>query len=621
MTMRRGLVVFLVLALGACGSKKAEPGSGPGGAPAKPTTGTLGGGTRDATKSLWQLAPDEAIMGVVIAPGAGKTAAERFTAIATELRARGLGQLVDGFLKEIEAKELGFAIDDVAAWRTKGGIDLARPAALFMSVKPEGGGRERPYVLVPVVDRVAFRALTKMEQKTVGGLDVDQGSNDKPTCTQHGDQYLCADDVAGLERMIKPHTSPLAELAAGLPAEGHGDATLIVDLARIPEAQRELADMARMFGTMTSAGGALRLVDDGLWAHGWAAGSFGGPVALATRARTTPVTLSGQTGGAGMILRVLMDPAPLLATAPARMPLPGTSIDMREGYLDQLTGEVQIAGGGQEQLAGQILVGIKDASKVGTTVRDLCGLAKLGLAQQKPSPITIEAAENRCSGTVDLAAVATQTGLDAAQSKGLPTLPFDLRTTPGLLSLTVGTAIDRKGDARTLAGHADTQAMLGDAPTTVVFWQRTFDPELDRLPPFLTETLTRALDGQMLRQWIDLVQEWIYEVGVHGAVTATRWTFTARITTFSGDAPAARAAYATARKLPWAQRQAAMTKVAADFPGTRTAQRAKVEAQGGSGFYTSPLGFMAFGAVMAVRSRGDVPPVEPLGDFEPARQP
>ncbi len=198
----------LALAL-ACGKKNEESGPAPGSQPASaPTAGNAvtppapGEPAHVAppprpqpadTTSLWALAPTDATFGFVIGDGVGLRALRALNHLYAKVADKPFAKkLVDQIA---EARKQSFDFLDEAAYKGPG-IDLSKGMAVFV-----GAGFDKPLLMVlPIVDRQAFRTLSHGKVDKIGDREVDR--LDDVICLP-GDRYICAESIDLIDSVLE----------------------------------------------------------------------------------------------------------------------------------------------------------------------------------------------------------------------------------------------------------------------------------------------------------------------------------------------------------------------------------------------------------------------------------
>jgi hypothetical protein len=589
--MKRWILAALVAAAvaqaSACGGKKkdaAKDGTGKTaastdtGKPALPPGPPPPAPHADVTSALWAFAPADAIFGVVLGDGVPAKLRASARAILDDVGERPFGKHLHAAL-EMGRQELGFDPLDAAGWKSMG-IDDAKGAAVFISLGalPRKTAKEKEdnahtLMILPVVDRVAFRTKVKAKTETVDGKEYDRLADDL-LCAPVGERYFCAKNAADLARAGTPHDGKLAAAVKAMPAESRGDFELYGDLAGIPDAADELARLAP-FGKIEAAGITMRLEPDGLLLRGWSKGAPDGPIGQALRSQPPRADFAGKSGASATLVRLSMaNPKILFAEVDEHMPVGG--VDLRTDLVDQLTGELQLLSAGKGLVAGVIMVGIADAAKVTGAIKSVCAVGKTSIGRPRMPIKSLDLNDAGCKGTLDFA--------DVVPGLTLPVLPFDLKVDGKQIVATIGDVDPARlaGNAADDAGSFETHAMLA-GPSTFVSWSRSLDLDYDGMPP---EVLAQMKKNEPLvlmdaTSWFSTA---VYEIGTVGTVDATGATLVVRVTTFAGDPPEARAAYIEAIKkrhdLDRTGYTAALVELARKYPATKAGKRAKLESEG-----------------------------------------
>jgi hypothetical protein len=577
--MMRWLVVALALgaALG-CGKKKqAAPGE-PGQQPATGAGATAPGGGAapgpapwtDTTTALWAFAPPDAAFGLVIGDGVGEAAR---VATKTQIDAVATSAWAEQMMKALaEAREeLGFDPMDPAGW-AKIGIDLKKGVALF--VTPGAGDEERPLAILPVVDRAAFRKKAEGKVETIDGKEIDRIDEDM-VCMPKAERYLCAKTVADIEAAAKAHESKLAEKVKALPKDGRGDVEIYADLERIPDAKEALAELGPV-GSIAAAGGAARMLPDGIVVRGWAKGAMTGDVGRALQA-TAPRPEFDLRGGAVSLMRMVIPPK-LTFLRELDDAMPASNVDLRKDLFEQLTGEIAAVTAGKGLAAGALLLGLEDGERVKTALKNLCGMAAAFVAKPGSPVAKLDVTERGCKAELAFGPLEADLG-------ALPNLPLEIGVDGKVLALWVG-EVDLgklKASGPSEAGSWETQQMLG-APASFLMWTRGLDVDVTLLPPKLQEMVIASKEGRMLIDGWTHAAATIYEIGAALAVNPDGASMVFRVTTFAGDPAEAIAAYRAAldkrRGGDGEGARAALAEVAKKWPESKSGKRAALATRG-----------------------------------------
>jgi hypothetical protein len=571
-------LVVVAATASSCGKKKDSTVASDAGKPAatgSTTPGAAAAGARaDVTSALWAYAPANASFGLVLGDGVGNRVRLSAKAMFEEVGARPIGAIVTGKLAELR-KDIGFDPLDEAGWKSVG-LDPSKGFAIFVDLsQATGKDKERPVMVLPVVDRAAFRVLAKAKVETVDGKEVDT-LDGGVRCLPVADRYFCAKELADIDAATKPHDSKLAAAVKALPADARGDLELYADVTTMPDFAAQTQKMA-MFGKIETTGLALRVENDGFLLRGWTKGAVDGPVGTALRAGAPRADFASQTGGAATVMRFTMDPKFLFQAVPAQLPLGG--VDLRTDLVDQLTGEFQFVSAGKGLIAGTILAGVEDTAKVTGALKSVCAIGKASIGQ-KQSPITrLDLDDKGCKGEISLAQFEKQMAMT------VPPIPFSLAVEGKLLVLRVGDVDPARaaGNAADDAGSGETRALLA-TPATFMAWSRSTDLDLDAVPSRLVTELKKQEATALLFDAISYLGLTVYESGLGVTVSGDGASLLLRVTTFGGDPAEARAAYLAAldkRKAgDRAGYLAALGEVAKKFPATKFGKRARLEAEG-----------------------------------------
>jgi hypothetical protein len=523
----------------------------------------------DTTSRLWAYAPADAAVGFVLGDGVGERLRDVGKSVFEQLASRPMGAEMVKAMAEAR-KELGFDPFDAAGWKTIG-VDISKGAAMFVS--PRDGAEPVPLLILPIVDRAAFRAKTKGKVETIDGREVDRHDDDM-ICLP-GEVYACGKTLADIDAGVKPHDSKLAGTIKALPARRRGDFEAWGDLTAFPEIKDDMAEMA-MFGRVDNAGMVVRMEPDGMNMNLWAGGDFNGPIGKAVRSEKPSAEIAGLTGKSATVTRFKVPMALLLTQAPPSLPLAG--VDARKDLLDQLSGEVLVTTTGKGLLAGGIVFGVLDAGKVGPVVKAACEELK------KLAPASGGILANL---TVNDAGCVGELSFDGVAKLYLPSLPFALALEGKTLALWLG-GTDHKlaaGDASKDAMSVEARDMLA-GPTTAVFWTRSYDFDFEgvlELVPAdkraeVRKQLGPALDG------ITWVASSLAEVAMAVTIGETDSEVAYRLVTFAADPAEAQTMWKTAHEKRQGGDRAAwtagITELAKKYPDSRAGKRAQLELDG-----------------------------------------
>jgi len=538
----------------------------------------------DTTSALWALAPESAAFGLVIGDGVGEKFRAAMKLHVEDLSGKPFGAPVAEMMKEMR-EEIGFDPLDPAGWKSMG-IDPAKGMAFYAS--EDAKGEEHPVLVLPVVDRAAFRAKTKGKTETLEGKEVDRIEDDM-ICLP-GDLYVCGKHLADIVA-VKAGETALTKAVKAMPAARRGDVELYVDLTKFPEAKEELAELAPV-GSVETVGFAARLEDDGFSLRAWGNGKVDGPVGKALLGGKATKGVTGKSGHAATVSRMVLPMALLTAEMPDTMP--AGSVDLRKDLIDQMTGEVQTTTTGKGLLAGTIMLGIEDDAKVATAVGALCELAKGAAPATNGLVAKVEPGDKKC--TVELSFATMK---DELAGLTVPNLTVVLAVDGKSLQLLVGDVDPAKlaGSAADDAGSAEAKEILGGSPIAAM-WTRGLDLDVGAVP--VPAELKAAIPYDVIVAGLDWVASTIAEVAFGVTFTEGGAELLVRITTFGGDPPAARAAYVAA---PEKRRRgdrhgwkAAVAQLAKAPKGPHVGARAQLEIDGTP---TLGLGSFIVGGVVA----------------------
>lgn len=473
----------------------------------------------EASSGLWALAPAQSATGIVIGDGAPRrwlTAGKAIWELGMALPAA--RPLLEKAKAEAMKESPPFDPWDLGAYG-KNGIDLDKGAAIFLDERSD----DPLLIVLPVGDRKAFRTLVKATTTNEGGREVDTFGDKDVKCVEAASRYLCAKDLAIVDAAAAKHDSTLASELAKVAPEKRGDLEVYFkNPDQDPDEPSVVIATARVDAT-------------GLVARFDVRGAFVAKTMGALKPAAAPKAFNALAGGAGLVIRGHVDPAPILAMsgAPATMPIPG-GVDARTDFVDQLSGDYQLSVAGM--LATTFALSVKDGARVTKAISTLCELAK---SQVAGAPVQI-----KDLGFKDGACSAEITDPSLAMALGGKGLKVRLGVEDGLLVLGIGEKRVGTGDAVSEAGAPETVAAL-NGPTTGVYWMRGLDllGAAPQISAMLGMVPPDARAGLELASWLGAH---VYEVMASANVTDAGVDGVFRVTTFGGDPPGAQAAYAAA---------------------------------------------------------------------------
>jgi hypothetical protein len=535
-------------------------------------------GTRVA--ALWELAPADAVAGVVVHDGAlGRALALWADADRSPGRVA-LEELLQ------ERGKLPFGPLSPEAW-TGAGLDPQKGAAAFSFADKKRGA----LLVLPVTDRAAFRRAFGLLTRPEGDREVDQ-LNDETVCEPAAGRYLCARGVEAIAAAAAPHASPLAKGAEEI--EEHGEVELQVS--------RDAPDVTHFNhgpdspGWVTGIAGAFHLRDDGASLHLRARGSLATPRARGLYAAPPPPALVAAARGAASVGRIHVDPALLLPPAPQVEP------EVRSELIEQLTGDAEMIPAGAGFAGATILLPVHDAPRVEAFVKKRCAESAAGK-------------ERRPLGDFKVTRHGCAAAFDASRQLipvKIPVVPVAVTVADGRLVVVIGDPGKDppagRGDRPPVDGAA-TRSSLEDAETLLFFGHNLgLGPEVGAgamvraAIPLLGERIAPSVEA-----W-DYVSAHVSQALVRARVTDEEAELTIDLTSFAADPPAARAAYdaALARRFAGDDPgyRAALAALEKSAPGTRAARRA-AEVRAGAPFFGA--GVALLGTLAALEDVGKKP--------------
>jgi hypothetical protein len=503
--------------------------------------------------SLWELAPVDAVEGVVLHDGA--------VARALALMADPDRSTARADFEAVVRKRSGLPFNLLAPEDWAGaGLDPQKGAAAFTFADKKRGA----LLVLPVVDRALFRRALDLRTRLVDGREIDQ-LDDDTSCEPAAGRYLCARSLATLAAAAAPHVSPLA--ASALELDEHGDIELYVsrDAPRIARFDRGRDSP----GWLTAVAGAIRLRDDGATLHVHASGSLATPFARGYYAALPPPDLLALAEGAPSVGRIHVDP---MAVFPETADL---EPDVRSELVEQLTGDVEVIPSGSGFAGATLLLPVHDAPRVEAFAKKRCAQEAAKKEHGALGGFTVTA--HGC------AAVFAASRLTLPVK--LPEVPVVATVAEGRLVITIGDAgkatpgapgAPRGGEG---VDGAAAQRALVDAETLLFFGHNLgIGPEVGAGAFF------RAAVPLFGDRVAEAAEAWSYasahlsQALVHARVTDEEVDFTLDLTSFAADPAEARAAYSAALARRFAGDDAgyrsALAAIVLHFPGTRAARRA-----------------------------------------------
>ncbi|HWN70274.1 MAG TPA: hypothetical protein VNM90_21690, partial [Haliangium sp.] len=371
------------------------------------------------TDALWALAPAGTKLGVVVAPGTGPLLAAAWA--VWERSASRFPTLLQAPLTELRGAAPAELFD--AGARARMGLDIERGAALFMVSQDEFA------LVLPVVDRAAFRQRVGGAEQEVDGVAVDVDVMGDFRCRDIAEHYVCAISDAALAAV--GNSDALARRIAERPAGLRGAIEIEVGIDILDQAER--ANIAETFPGLTVARAAVQLAPGVLTARMYVDGKVASVDAGAML--QVPDTLARRAAEKrpGGFFR-LTQPG-LGEQAAALMSLAGMSLGLEidTGPLAELTGEVVAASAAGDVLDFSVQLGARNGKRLQPLVNQLCQAA-----QDAGLPVPVKMESERCMLRVEpllltLAGVPPELGLERPLELALGTSDTAL-----VLHLTLG---------------------------------------------------------------------------------------------------------------------------------------------------------------------------------------
>jgi hypothetical protein len=332
-----------------------------------------------ATEVLWGLAPADTKVGVVVAPGTGALLAAGWAEIE---RSASRWPTMQAGLAELRAKAPAEVFD--AGARGRMGLDLQRGAALFMVSQDE------LVLVLPVVDRAAFRQRAGGAVEDVDGVDVDVMGGYR--CREVAEHYVCAGSDAVLAVVGK--SDALARRIAERPASLRGSIEIEASIEILDQDRR--TELHQTFPGLGVARMAVQLAPGALTMRMYADGRV--ESAAAEEMLQIPDTLARRAAEArpGGFFR-LTQPG-LGEQAAALLTLAGMSLglELDTEALGELTGEVVATSAAGDVFDFSVQLGARHGKRLQPLVAELCEAAgDAGL----PVPVRMEG--ERCKLRVE----------------------------------------------------------------------------------------------------------------------------------------------------------------------------------------------------------------------------
>jgi hypothetical protein len=526
---------------------------------------------------LWDLAPTDAVAGVVVRDGAlGRVLSMVADPSPSPARA---------VFEEQVQKRSGLPFDPLSpeAW-AGAGLDPRKGAAAFSFADKKRGA----LLVLPVIDRALFRRAFAIPTRLVDGREVDQ-LDDETLCEPAAGHYLCARSLGAIAAAAALHAAPLAESVREL--DDHGDVELY--LSRDAPGVSHFNHEGSSAGWVTALTGTIRLRDDGATLHAHAHGSLATPAARGFYAGRPPPELQAAAEGAPTVARIHVDPAAIVS------PTADIEPEVRSELIEQLTGDIEIVPSGSGFANATMILPLHDAARVEAFVKDRCAEEAARKERRPIGGFTVEA--HGCAAVIDTSKAVLL--LQFPQVKARATVEG------GRLLITLGDPAKHPPRAAASGGAAGA-AVDGEAAKRAIEGAETllfFTHNLGIGPEVGAGALFRAAIPIFGERVAAAAEAWNYASAhlsqglVEARVTDEDFDLTLELTSFAADPPAAREAYGAALAKRFAGDdagyRAALAAIEHGFPGTRAARRA-AEVQRGDPFcgagvaLTATLGMM-----------------------------
>lgn len=384
MGMKCMLAFCSLVIAAACGGTTAPPGA-PGG------KGGVGGasGARQGSSvdALWAFAPEDAAIGIVVAPGTTVRLYEVVEELVRVVEARPLGKEAMKAARA-EMDEIPFDIFDRSAF-ADAGIDLRLGAALFLDAE------ENLTMILPVANRQAFRDFVGGAEKTVSGRSFDK-MDDELVCTQARSHYVCMQTEERLLAVLNAKASSFAERVYRLPSSYRGDAELVMDVDAFErmdgERDEELHEIIADPGLISAV---MQMEPGAMTARFWLQGKLRGDLETVVEASSKAGSLSDMVASMrpSALLRMIM-PIKMVAKEVQDETLPG-GYSLKRDLLEKMTGEIVAYAPTSKTPWGRIDLGITEAK----AFRVLLGMA---CTMMPPMDfVKIQQTDGRCEFDVD----------------------------------------------------------------------------------------------------------------------------------------------------------------------------------------------------------------------------
>ncbi|MFO0760646.1 MAG: hypothetical protein U0359_29480 [Byssovorax sp.] len=541
--------------------------AGCAGAPPRPPASAA---SRPPPASLWELAPDDAVAGVVARPGA----LGALLALSAELLQGDAARM----LGELSAKSEGDprrsdALRDVAVFRDLG-LDPSVGAAAFGFADPDRGA----LLVLPVRDRARFRAAFHLALQREGDRERDVHESGY-ACEPAAGLYLCARSPATIDAALAARGGALRAAVERLSQADRGEVELYVDASAPQLAKAGKRAEERGIGELLGASLALRLRPDGASARLHVFAALSEPVRVGLREKTPP--LRPLPADAPSTIRLRLDPRALLPLSKSLDP------KVRAELVEPLGGDVEISTAGTGMIGATAVATLGDPPRVEAYVKQRC--ADTGGTWRRYLLAQITVREHGCSAELDPSLLLLPVTLAP--------VPISLEVRGGQLLLTVGEGTPA---ASPLVPGEGTSA----GEDTFVAQSRLLQlgPEVGAAAAF--RAVSRLFDerAEKMLGVVNEVGAHIYEARLAGHLEADGAVMTLDLTTFATDPKDAREAYEGAlgkrRAGDLAGYRAALAEVEARFPGTKVAERATRVRRGGPALGAGALLLSGFGGAL-----------------------
>ncbi len=532
------------------------------------------------TGGLWDLAPVDAVEGVVLRDGA----LARALALMADPDCSPTRIAFEAWIQD--RSRLPFDPLSPEAW-VGAGLDPRKGAALFAFAD-----RKRGMLLVlPVSDRALFRHAFGIRMHRVEGRDIDE-LDDEMQCEPVAGRYLCAHDLQSIAAAAAPHASALATTVTDLDERGEVELSVTRDAPGIERFNHEKSSP----GWMTAVTGTLRLRDDGATLRIRANGSLATPAARGYYAARPPADLLEAARGAPTVARLHVDPAAIFP--------PSSDLDkeVRTELVEQLAGDAEVIPSGSGFAGATMILPVTDAARVEAFVKKRCAREAAAKERRPLGGFTVQ--DHGCAAVFDTRRLFIPLGF--------PEVPVIATVTGGRLVITMGSPAAE--DAKGPPGALPVEAIEGEAAKRALEGAETllfFAHDLGIGPEVKAGDLFRGAMPVFGERIAKAVEAWDYasahlsQAFVRASVTDDGADVTLDLTSFAADPAPAREAYAAALTRRFAGDDAgyreALAAIERRFPGTRAAWRA-AEVRRGAPYFGAGIGLLA---TLAALGSGD----------------